>query len=118
MWTDPWRGLSLRERWRLARLTRSGKQIIDPKDAMQVREYIFWSRRVIRRFFRNLSLISAICLVLGVIKIVDGHPFPAIYWATLGASYGVCGVLVGWRGRRETRTSVVNGWEAGRGSTG
>lgn len=85
---------------------------------MQVREYVFWNRRFRRRLFLAVGLVSAITLVLNVIGFFLGYPFPIIYWATLIGSYVSCGLLLAWRGRRETRTSAVNGWEARGAATG
>lgn len=84
---------------------------------MRVREYIFWNRRFRRRFFLAEGLLFAVILVLDVIGLFLANPFPTIYWATAVGLFVVCGLLIGRRGRKETRTSVVNGWEAGGAAT-
>src|SRR5438309_1280329 len=110
------KGVPMRERWRLARVSMSGAKIANSKDAVRVKPVVLDARRALRRTW----LLRPPVLIGGLVLILFGVPYTVLFSAhnasniTFGviapvlAAAGV--VYIRWILIRQARTAEVNGW--------
>jgi hypothetical protein len=113
---NPWRGLSVRERRRLARLSTSGKRINDPEDAEMVHayvEYLEWFNGTVgHRFINSVGPFVVVpTLTVGlVLWALHGDAWHSVLDAALLMAYLLSFRLNRSRRQRLRRTAAVNAW--------
>lgn len=105
------RGLSLKEKFRIMSLARSGHEVADPEDARRVEGFLRSELGPrVTRAWRWFVLVPVVWAGLFVWWAITDH------WAADGAFAGLgsaLGVLLGatWVRRRYRATARANGWE-------
>jgi hypothetical protein len=114
---NPWRGMSIRERRRLFRLSASCERINDPQDPQLVHNYLvymeWYNGTVGWRFINSVGpfLVIPMFGVGLVLWALRGDGWRSVFDAAVLAAY-VLPLRRGWTRRQHQRqTAEVNGWD-------
>jgi hypothetical protein len=107
IWANPLRGLSLKERWRVLKLARSGQRIDHAQDARLVEDVL--RAELSPHETRSWRWQAAVLLLIAAVL---------IWWASIGLAGASAGVgppliavaVAAWARSRYKATARANGW--------